>query len=414
MTQQSPSAPSPAPPTSTMKMLFNNPEFDGQFLRALACVAEHGADLGECFSTARRITDGDRESWHTQWMQTADRVAQDAEASLAQGRVVSAGEAFLRAATYYRAAYLFMFAAPVDPRMTDAYHKQVAAFRKATAHIAPTGEPVQIPFEGTTLPGYFYRADPSGPPRPTLLVTGGYDGTAEELHFTAAPAVRRGYHCLTFDGPGQGGALLDQHMPMRPDWEQVVTPAVDYLLTRPEVDATRIALIGRSWGGYLAPRAATGEHRLAACIADPGLYTPGALARQMVPEPYRDQLSDGKSDEINAVFQQFMQNPAVAFAINRGMLVHDVATPFDYLRAMQPYTLEGIVGQISCPTLICQAENDVRASQSAELYQAITTEKALLEFKNADGAGEHCEAGADAQFGRRVFDWLDGVMAGRA
>jgi alpha-beta hydrolase superfamily lysophospholipase len=298
--------------------------------------------------------------------------------------------------------------------MTDAYHRQVAAFRKATAHLTPTAEPVQIPFEGTTLPGYFYGADTSGPPRPTLLVTGGYDGTAEELHFTAAPAVRRGYHCLTFDGPGQGGALLDQHMPMRPDWEHVVTPVVDYLLTRPEVDATRITLIGRSWGGYLAPRAATGEHRLAACIADPGLYTPGTLAAQMVPEPYRDQLDDGQPDEINAVFQQFMQNPAVAFAINRGMLVHGVATPFDYLRAMQPYTLEAIAGQITCPTLICQAENDLRASQSAALYQAITAKKSLLEFKNADGAGEHCEAGADAQFGRWVFDWLDGVMAGRA
>jgi alpha-beta hydrolase superfamily lysophospholipase len=397
-----------------MKLVFNNPEFDGQFLRALACVVEHGADLGECFSTARRISDGDHESWHTQWMQAADRVANGAEASLAKGHIVSARESFLRAATYYRTAFLFMFAAPVDPRMLDAYHKQVATFRKAAALFEPAIEPVQIPFEGTTLPGYFYRAEPGDTPRPLLLITGGYDGTAEELHYTATPAVHRGYHCLTFDGPGQGAVLLDQHIPMRPDWERVITPVVDYLLTRPEVDANRMALIGRSWGGYLAPRAATGEHRLAACIADPGLYSPGTLVTQMIPEPFRDHLSDGDPKELAPVFQQIMQNPTLAFSINRGMLVHDVATPLDYIRAMLPYTSEGIVGQIACPILICQAENDFRASQSAELYQAITGPKTLLEFKNADGAGEHCEAGADAQFGRQVFDWLDEVMAARS
>jgi dienelactone hydrolase len=80
---------------------------------------------------------------------------------------------------------------------------------------------------------------------------------------------------------------------MRPGWEHVVAPVVDYALTQPEVDAKRIALIGRSWGGYLALRAATGEHRLAACIADPGLLSPGELMTQMVPEPLRDQIDDG-------------------------------------------------------------------------------------------------------------------------
>ncbi|MGD9893210.1 MAG: alpha/beta hydrolase family protein [Dehalococcoidia bacterium] len=414
MTAQSPQTATPTHPVSAMSMLFSNPEFAGQFLRALACVAEHGADLGECFSTGRRIADGDHEAWHTQWMQTADRVAQAAEASLAKGHTVSAREAFLRAATYYRTAFLFMFAAPVDPQMLDAYHKQVAAFRQAAALSSPAIEPVQIPFQGTTLPGYFYQADADGGPRPTLVITGGYDGTAEELHFTAVPAVRRGYHCLTFDGPGQGGVLLDQHMPMRPDWERVVAPVLDYVLTRPEVDATRVALIGRSWGGYLAPRAATGEHRLAACIADPGLYSPGALAPLMVPEPLRAHLNDGDPKGFASAFQEIMQNPSVAFSINRGMLVHGVATPLDYLRAMQPYTLEGIAGQITCPVLICQAENDLRASQSAELYQAIKGAKTLLEFKNADGAGEHCEAGADAQFGQQVFDWLDDALARRS
>jgi hypothetical protein len=108
-----------------------------------------------------------------------------------------------------------------------------------------------------------------------------------------------------------------------------------------------------------------------------------------------------------------MQNPALAFGINRGLLVHGVATPLDYLRAMVPYTFASIANKITCPVLITQAENDFRAAQSAQLAQAIAASTTLLKFKNADGAGEHCEAGADAQFGRQVFDWLDEVTATR-
>jgi dipeptidyl aminopeptidase/acylaminoacyl peptidase len=66
--------------------------------------------------------------------------------------------------------------------------------------------------------------------------------------------------------------LIKQGLVMRPDWENVVKPVVDYALTRPEVDPEKIALMGISLGGYLAPRAASGEHRLAACIADPGQW----------------------------------------------------------------------------------------------------------------------------------------------
>ena len=94
-------------------------------------------------------------------------------------------------------------------------------------------------------------------PRPTLIVHGGFDSTLEELYTsTAAPALERGYNCLTFEGPGQGGVIRKQKIPFRHDWERVVTPVVDYALTRSEViDPTCIALMGISMGGYLAARA---------------------------------------------------------------------------------------------------------------------------------------------------------------
>ena len=70
-----------------------------------------------------------------------------------------------------------------------------------------------------------------------------------------APALGRGYNALVFDGPGQQSMLFERHVSFRPDWEHVITPIVDFLLQRPEVDANRLALYGISQAGYWVPRA---------------------------------------------------------------------------------------------------------------------------------------------------------------
>jgi hypothetical protein len=92
----------------------------------------------------------------------------------------------------------------VDPRLIEAFDREVDAFLKAAALFEPPIEPVEIPYEGTTLPGYFYRVDDSARPRPTVIATNGYDATVQGMHFGhAVAAVRRGYNCLIFDGPGR-------------------------------------------------------------------------------------------------------------------------------------------------------------------------------------------------------------------
>lgn len=396
-----------------LKVLFDNAEYDGQLLRALATAYYGGADVGECLSTARRIQEGDDDGWYREWLATADRVYAAAETGRQAGHLVSAREAFLRASSYYRTAFIFLYRAPVDPRAVAALDRHREAFGLAAALHTPPIEPVAIPYEDTTLPGWFYRVDGSGTPRKTLLVTGGYDGTAEESYFTVVGALRRGYNALCFDGPGQGAVLFKQHLYMRADWEQVVTPLVDWLLTRQEVAGDRIALVGRSWGGYLAPRAASSEQRLAACIADPALLTPGDLAQKMVPAAMQEAFARGDAATLQPLFDQMLQSPMGAFTLQRGMLVHGVDSPLAYLRAMEPYTLRDRAGQIRCPTLVTQAENDLRASQSQELYDALQCPKALVKFSDAEGAGEHCEAGASGLYDQRVLDWLDGVLGAR-
>ena len=81
------------------------------------------------------------------------------------------------------------FRAGPDPRLVDAYHRQRETFERAVVARPGWGERIAIPFEGKSLHGYFFAAAGSGRPAPTLLMTGGYDSTAEEAYFYSGPAA---------------------------------------------------------------------------------------------------------------------------------------------------------------------------------------------------------------------------------
>src|SRR6202012_5990821 len=86
-----------------------------------------------------------------------------------------------------------------------------------------------------------------------------------------AAAAQRGYHWMTFDGPGQQAALYERGLFLRPDWEHVLTAGLRAVTARPDVDASRVAAVGVGQAGYLLPRAMTHEHRLAAAVLAPGV-----------------------------------------------------------------------------------------------------------------------------------------------
>ena len=394
-----------------MKIYFDDPEYDGQFLRTLD-YGPLGAQIGETWAIAEQIKAGDAESWYNAWSTYAGRLYDLAIKSHAAGNRVSARNAFLRASNYYRTAYIFMFALPVDPRVIEAYKNQADSFQKAAALFEKPTEVLKIPYGGTTLPGYFIKPDSSNTPRKTLLCTGGYDGTCEELFFIiAGGALARGYNVLIFDGPGQGGALVMQKLPMRADWENVITPVVDYLLTRQDVDSARIALYGGSFGGYLAPRAAAFEHRLAACIADAALFDPAALGRKMFPPEIASALANDDVAVLKPFFDKLQENTTQRFILGRGMWVHGASTPWEYFKMFQAYSLADVAKNIQCPTFVAEAENDRRRGGGKDLYNALQCPKEYVLFTINEGAGEHCEAGGREVFFQKMFGWLDPIVA---
>jgi pimeloyl-ACP methyl ester carboxylesterase len=317
----------------------------------------------------------------------------------------------------YSAAWHPLFGTPVDARLLEAFRRQRAAFDKAAALIEPPGEQLTIGFEGAEMPAYLFRAPGTDAPRPLLVATSGYDTTIYEGFFgQAVSALRRGYHCLLFDGPGQGAVLFEQGIPIRADWESVVRAVIDAVVDREGVDRDRIALTGWSLAGHLALRAASGEPRLAACIADPGLLSIGAgmlgrLRAAGVPEEMIERAPDIPEEALAPVAEAIHTDRSLRWAVEqRGFWVHGVSSLAEYLRAVAPFDLTGRIASITCPTAITAAEDDPLARSAEQIYDALPGDKVLLRFASSEGAGDHCEMGNRSVLDQRVFDWLDEVL----
>jgi esterase/lipase superfamily enzyme len=398
--------------TSTTGAVFKDSEFNFQFLRTIGYASSGGADINECLDTAYRIKNGDIESWYQEWNKTASRLEKTADEFLAEGHNISAREAYFRASNYYRNAGFYLDINPDDQRIMPTWEKSRDCFLKAASLSDNLIRPVRIPFENTTLPGYLCLVDASGEKRPLLIVQTGYDGTGEELYFQVAKfAVERGYNVLIFEGPGQGEVIRVQKIPFRYNWESVVTPVVDYALNQSMVDPDRIALMGISFGGYLAPRAIAFEHRIKACIANSGVYDFNASILQRISPDIEEILSDENESKIldQEMRQAMNQSIEIGWAVGHGMYVFGAKTPSDYFRMLHPYTLKGVAPLIKCKMLVIDSDRDtLLPGQAKPLYDALTSPKEFMLFTSEEGAGLHCQTGAVMISNERILNWLDG------
>lgn len=354
-------------------------DWSWHLLRPMAEAMYGGGEAQECLRAAARIRLGDKESWHAEWKALADQVAQLGEDALAGGRRVTARDHFLRASNYYRWAEFFL--AADDPRRLPAYRRCVDCFRKAGPCLDPPLERVEIPYEGTRLQGYFYPAKGgAGRKTPGALYVAGADVLKEELYFLGGRAlIERGVSLLVVDGPGQGETLRFQGIASRPDYEVPVGAALDVLAARPEVDPERLGLVGRSFGGYYATRAAAFERRVRALVVFGALFSAVEL---------------------------FDDYPTI-----RGQLqwLTGCSSPEETRQRLRAFTLGPVIGRVRCPVLIIHGEGDhlTPASHARRTFEGLTVkDKDLVLYGRGEPGSVHCQYNSFPVTIPYLCDWL--------
>jgi dienelactone hydrolase len=361
----------------------HHPWMSYQFRRALGETSEGGGTVSECFRAASRMIPGDKESWHREWMAVADFNRRRGDAEFALGHVQTAKNCWLRAADYYRQAEFWL--GPHEPRRLATFELMEACSKKFIAQLNPVGEVVDVPYEnGVSLCAYFVRAPFDTGRQPCLISMGGLDSIKDEMWFMQAHGMlQRGISVLMIDGPGQGGTLRRHKVPTRHDYEVPIGRCIDYLLTRDDVEAKRIAVCGSSLGGYYAARAGCYEHRLSAAISHGAIWS--------IQELWANATEDhGLADHITWVFGASSMKEAIEKA--------------------EPFKLEGHLENMRCPYLIVHGGFDVLGVSSAQTVHDYAKAKGVdvtLRLVSEDETGaEHCQHD-NATIGQELMaDWL--------
>jgi pimeloyl-ACP methyl ester carboxylesterase len=187
---------------------------------------------------------------------------------------------------------------------------------------------------------------------------------------------------------------------------------VDYALTRPEVDPKRIALIGASFGGYFAPRAAAFEKRLSAVIALPLFWDIQAMFIELLgldpakpyPRDLESRLDTSQSFVRLAVYSDFRTRCGYA---NK--------TIAEWLDGLHEFRLTGLEENITCPLLILAGESEFDPArmekEKTRWKTAMNNPKSQIRVVTAAEGGEGHSLVNNLLLKNQIeMDWLDDIL----
>ncbi len=355
-------------------------------LTALRAAARWGAADPEVVDAiAVRVSDGDGGAWVPEW--TAGGGA--AWAAAKHGESASA---YLHAASYYAAALALIDESDGLVEEGRLWERQRECWDRAVGRLG--GERLSIGYEGTALPGYFFSAG-SGT-RPLVVIDhGGRAATSSAWAAGGAAAAARGYHWMTFDGPGRQASLRRQGLVLRPDWEAVLGPVADGMAGRADVDAARMAVIGIDHAGYGVARALAFERRFAAAVLAPGIVDASRPWVAALPAPARAALLDEDREWFDRELHlATLFAPEMAGCLRRLARDYDLSglPLYDLAQRISEFVLGEELGRITTPVLACPTGPEpLWAPQAEELCSRVPSSELTCAEPGENG----------------VSDWLD-------
>ncbi|PNQ82675.1 alpha/beta hydrolase [Paenibacillus sp. F4] len=372
----------------------NNYMMSYQVTKALGMASLGATDVTEIYEACKKIDPDDKDTWHREWLITAQALERHGKEAETAGNWYTARNCYIRACNYYRIAeYAVM---DDDTEKIRIFKKVNELFEAAGKYFDVQPEKIQVDYEDVKLDGYFFSPSWIKGPKPTLFALNGGDEWSIENYFWLGPAfISCGYNFLVYDQPGTGLSLYEKGKGRRADSEAFHSRAIDFLLTRPEVDPDKIIVHGESFAAYDSLRFASFDHRIAAVISDGGTHAFDwdAMLKWMPPSlaAHGMRILGAKS------LEDFAGNPRFA------------------------YDLEGVLHQIECPLLVMHGAEEILVqpnplTQALKNYeQAGSKNKTFYPIEDRRLGGlEHCQVDNINVLHEVVLNWLCSIGLGPA
>jgi pimeloyl-ACP methyl ester carboxylesterase len=318
------------------------------------------------------------------------------EAALARGEQ-------LKGAYYIRGAEFCMFGN--DPRKGPA-RRQFIQLMREQFDIADADH-FAMPYESSALSAY--RLTPPDP-KGTLVIHGGFDTYIEEWFPMQRYFARAGLDVVIFDGPGQGSALHDGHLHFTPEWHKPVGAVLDHF----RLDD--VTLLGISFGGCLALRAAAYEPRVRRVVADDTdtnhLEVMLGLVKPSVRAALTSLLQMGADHVIDRLFERAArESSATAFSVEQGMLVTGSKTPSGYLKQVELYRTDDVSPLVEQDVLLLGGTEDfcIPLHQFHDQIRMLTSARSVTArlFTRHEQGQQHCQIGNLGLQFRVIKSWIE-------
>lgn len=364
---------------------------------------EMGARIGEIEEMCAPLQEAARQpdaagtqAFRATWSRMADKLCALAAEDEARGRMLSAGDKYGRAATYYLTAERLQ--AHGAPGRGELYRRFLEVFARGVRLAGENCERVEIPYGDTHLSALLVRAEGATGPAPILVQVNGLDSVKEMKYRVGLPRwlAQRGISSLVVDQPGTGEALRLQGLTAVHDSERWASRIVDWLETRDDVDPQRIGMEGVSLGGYYCPRAVAFEPRFACGVVWGANHD------------WRDVQKKRLAREGSFPVPHYWEHVRWVWG----------ARDMDqFMTIAEQVHLDGVLDRIKVPFLVTHGEKDsqIPLHWAQRTYdQLVNSPKRELKiFTEREGGVQHSSFDNSANAGAYIADWVAETLGGR-
>ncbi|WP_394164961.1 alpha/beta hydrolase family protein [Neptunomonas phycophila] len=332
-----------------------------------------------------------RESWERMADKLCELAAEDEE----RGRLISAGDKYGRAATYYLTAERLQ--GHGSPGREALYQRFLSIFARGLELSKENCERVEIPYEGKHLSALYVRAEGVEGKAPILVQVNGLDSTKEMKYRVGMPRwlAQRGVSSLVVDQPGTGEAIRLHGLTARYDSEHWASRVVDWLEARDEIDAKRIGMEGVSLGGYYCPRAVAFEPRFACGVVWGANHD------------WRDVQKRRLEKEGSFPVPHYWEHVR---------WVWGAKDMDEFMEIAENVHLDGVLDRIKVPFLVTHGEKDsqIPLKWAHRTYEQLinSPKRELKIFTDREGGVQHSSFDNSANAGAYIADWVAETLQG--